>query len=51
VEKMSELQKEKHELYLWAKQQQEKQLQEIRKLTRALGKTRKLFEDQVKKIT
>ncbi|TMW63325.1 hypothetical protein Poli38472_002266 [Pythium oligandrum] len=48
VQKMTELQKEKHALYLWAKEQQERHLQEIRKLTRALGRTKKLVEEQVR---
>lgn len=47
VQKMTELQKEKHELFLWAKEQQERHLQEIRKLTRALGRTRKAIDEQV----
>lgn len=44
---MTELQKEKHELFVWAKEQQERHLQEIRKLTRALGRTRKAIDEQV----
>lgn len=47
VQKMTELQKEKHELFVWAKEQQERHLQEIRKLTRALGRTRKAIDEQV----
>ncbi|GAB9471682.1 hypothetical protein Gpo141_00008884 [Globisporangium polare] len=46
VQKMTELQKEKHELFVWAKEQQERHLQEIRKLTRALGRTRKAIDEQ-----
>lgn len=48
VQKMTELQKEKHELFVWAKEQQERHLQEIRKLTRALGRTRKAIDEQVR---
>ncbi|RLN62087.1 hypothetical protein BBJ28_00010105, partial [Nothophytophthora sp. Chile5] len=47
VEKMTAIQKEKHELFLWAKEQQERHLQEIRKLTRALGRTKRIVEEQV----
>ncbi|DBA02373.1 TPA: hypothetical protein N0F65_007192 [Lagenidium giganteum] len=46
VQKMNEIQKEKFELYMWAKQAQERYLQEIRKLTRSLGKTRKAVQEQ-----
>lgn len=45
---MTELQKEKHELFLWAKEQQQRHLQEIRKLTRALGRTKRGVEEQVR---
>jgi predicted transcriptional regulator len=48
VQKMTELQKEKHELFLWAKEQQQRHLQEIRKLTRALGRTKRGVEEQVR---
>ncbi|KAF1330191.1 hypothetical protein FI667_g5395, partial [Globisporangium splendens] len=46
VQKMTELQKERHELYVWVREQQERHLQEIRKLTRALGRTWKAIDDQ-----
>lgn len=44
---MTELQKEKHELFIWAKEQQDKHLQEMRKLTRALGRTKRAVDEQV----
>ncbi|GLD93065.1 hypothetical protein PINS_up001657 [Pythium insidiosum] len=49
VQKMTELQREKHELFLWTKEQQERHLHEIRKLTRALGRTKKMVEEQASK--
>lgn len=48
MQKMTELQREKHELFVWAKEQQERQLHEIRKLTRALGRTRKSMDEHVR---
>lgn len=50
VEKMTALQKEKHELFQWAKEQQHRHLQEIRKLTRALSRTKKGIEEQVPQV-
>lgn len=47
VQKMTALQKEKYDLFLWAKEQQEKHLQEMRKLTRALGRTKRAVDEQV----
>lgn len=50
VQKVTELQKEKHELFVWAKEQQQRHLQEIRKLTRALSRTKRIVEEQVGRL-
>ncbi|ETL96324.1 hypothetical protein L917_06144 [Phytophthora nicotianae] len=47
VQKVAAIQKEKYELFVWAKEQQERHLQEIRKLTRALGRTKRVVDEQV----
>ncbi|KAG3004932.1 hypothetical protein PC120_g18279 [Phytophthora cactorum] len=49
VQKVEATQKEKYELFLWAKEQQERHLQEIRKLTRALGRTKRVVDEQATK--
>jgi hypothetical protein len=45
VQKLTEVHKEKHDLFLFTKDQHERHLQEIRKLTRALGRTKKMVDD------
>ncbi|ETK89741.1 hypothetical protein F441_06465 [Phytophthora nicotianae CJ01A1] len=49
VQKVAAIQKEKYELFVWAKEQQERHLQEIRKLTRALGRTKRVVDEQATK--
>ncbi|KAF4038099.1 hypothetical protein GN244_ATG09874 [Phytophthora infestans] len=49
VEKVTAVQKEKHELFVWANEQQERHLQEIRKLTRALGRAKRVVDEQATK--
>ncbi|KAE9033873.1 hypothetical protein PR001_g8053 [Phytophthora rubi] len=49
VQKVATIQKEKYDLFLWAKEQQDRHLQEIRKLTRALGRTKRIVDDQATK--
>ncbi|KAH7476881.1 hypothetical protein PRIC1_000888 [Phytophthora ramorum] len=46
VQKVAAIQREKYDLFLWAKEQQERHLQEIRKLTRTLGRTKRVVDDQ-----
>ncbi|KAL3667926.1 hypothetical protein V7S43_006803 [Phytophthora oleae] len=49
VHKVAVIQKEKYELFVWATEQQERHLQEIRKLTRALGRTKRVVDEQTVK--
>ncbi|KAG7385335.1 hypothetical protein PHYPSEUDO_001637 [Phytophthora pseudosyringae] len=49
VQKVAAIQRDKYELFVWAKEQQERYLQEIRKLTRALGRTKRVVDEQAAK--
>ncbi|KAK1939174.1 hypothetical protein P3T76_008558 [Phytophthora citrophthora] len=49
VQKVAVIQKEKYDLFVWATEQQERHLQEIRKLTRALGRTKRIVDEQTVK--